>query len=285
MAEMQKLINELFGINNDTSAPIIITLIVFLSGYLIAYFIKFITGILNRRSQRKLFYELLDEIASCTLVQAKNFEKFVKTLEITFESGFELEREDINHLSNLNKLNFESIHKAFFTGIENWVFYRHSRNEFNKVWSGISKLNYWETIYYDEVNKFINKFNVYENKRNELLDKFRVMYDTYNQSINGVKVTKEFRDYFVELQEKVKKWSKIPNFIHYHIAQVNLVLPVIEHNNNHPEFEISLQLNNVLLEVSYYYENLKNLLETYKKLFQSYEKIYSGIGNTIKRYI
>lgn len=285
MTKLQEIINCLFGIGNETSAPIIITFIIFILGYLISYLVKFIENFLKRKSKRKLFFELLKEISKSASTQALNFKEFADTLVITYEKGFKLRRVNINHLSNLNKLDFETIHDAYFTGIENWIYFRHSRDEFNIVWSGISKLTYWEAVYRDEVDKFINKFNSYESKRNDLMDRFRIIYDTFIQSVNGKTVSKEYGIYINGLQSKILLWLNVPNNIHFYNAQHDLVLPLIEHNKQYPEYEISLQLNNVLLEASYYYDNLKRHLENYRELFLSYEKTYETVGQKINNYL
>lgn len=283
--EIQELVNNFFGIGNETSAPIIITIFVFALGIIINYLINLSEKIIKRNSTRKLFYEMLKEISRTTLSQAEIFKNFTKKLNIEYEDTFILKRQNINHLSNLNKLNFDTIHDSFFTGVENYFVFRHDREEFNKVWSEISNLTYWENQYRNDLDKFIDKFNEYENKRNDLLDTFKKTHDSIMINLKQTGTNERIDEYLVKFLKIIQDYQTVPNATHHFKAQNHFVLPLRKLYKEYMDFSFSIILNNHLLEASFYYDSLEKLLKVNEDLFESYSSLYDRIGETMKNYL
>ena len=285
MTEVQEIVNRIFSIGNETSAPIIITLFIFIVGILINYLINLIEKIIKRKSNRNLFRELLKEISKTTLKQADIFKEFSETLTVDYEDTFILKRENINHLSNLNKLSFDTIHESFFTGIENYFYFRHNREEFNRVWSGISNLTYWENYYRNDLNLFIDKFNNYENKRNDVLGSYNKSFASYILDIKDSDKSVRIKEYIDEYLETAEKYEKVSNRSHYHKAHIHLVKPLLNLNQKFIDISFCLALKNHLIEMSFYYENLEKLLKVYQNLFMNYYSVYRKIGLAIDDYL
>lgn len=177
MRTILEFVNRIFDIDNETSATVIITLTVFILGYFLNWIYRIVKAYNKRKAIRKLISDLLKEISKTSIVQAKHFIEFKNILTIEHFGVFDLKKTPINHLNNIIKIDFITIYDAFFTGLENLFFKKKKRMLFNKIWSHISTLIYWEQQYPKGLEAFIKKFNEYEDNRNENLERWRIVSD------------------------------------------------------------------------------------------------------------
>lgn len=276
-------LNNLFNIDNETSATIVITLTVFILGFIITWFINVLRKYFNRRRTRKLFLDLLKEIARTTLRQSNNFFDFSKKLTIENQDIFELDKSPINHLDNISRLSINSFHEAFFTGPENLCCRIIKQKAFNKIWIHISALSYWEQQYPNDLKEFINKFNNYEDKRNEELENWRKLSDELIFQVRQQGPTGRYLEYFTRYDEIVYGWQTAGQNTHYFTVQTDLIEPLRLLNRDFHDLPVVLVLNNPLLGVTNYYENLISTLRVYNRQFNSLGISYKNSSKMITK--
>ena len=74
-----EFINELFGIKNETSAPILITLLVFITGGIIGFVYNRIKSFRQRKDLREIFRVMLNEIINDCGIKERQTKKFYPT--------------------------------------------------------------------------------------------------------------------------------------------------------------------------------------------------------------
>jgi len=279
-----EFINSTFNIDNNTSATIVITLTVFLLGFIISWLKNSIKSLLKRNRIKKIFLDLLKEITETASKQSAFFKDFYESLYIENEDkAFRLKRIPINHLENIQKLNINSVYEAFFSGIENIFNKDTKRKAFNKCWLHINSLNYWEYRYPEEIQSFISKFNVYEEKRNDALEKWRVVsQEIFHQATKG-EIPKELAEYISRYDKIVYDWQTNGMNTHYYIVQNELIYPLISLNREYKQFHFVLLITNILLEVTNYYEDLVNTINFYREGFKIYYHTYRSSSKVLEK--
>lgn len=276
-------INNLFNIQNETSAPIIITLIVFILGYILTGIVNIIKSYFTRRSVRRLFSDLLLEIARTAMKQADYFKDFENRLSIENQDFFKLNKTPINHLDNISKLSINTFHEAYFTGFENICKGKIKQRAFNKTWIHISSLTFWEQRIPNEIKEFITKFNFYEDKRNEELENWRKISDQLIYTVQQQGVEGRLREYFSKYDKIVYGWQVAGQNTHYFVVQKDLIEPLRALNREYKELPFVLTLTNPLLGVTAYYDNLVRLLLANQKAYHSYYQSYRNAARLFSK--
>jgi len=276
-------LNELFNIDNETSATIVITLTVFILGFMITWFINALRKFFDRRRTRRLFFDLLKEIDRTALRQSYNFFEFGKKLTIEYQDIFELDKSPINHLDNISHLSINSLHEAFFIGFENLWCRKIRQKAFNKIWIHISALTYWEQQYPNDLKEFINKFNNYEDKRNEELENWRKVSEELIFQVRQQGATGLHLEYFTRYDRIVYGWQTAGQNTHYFTVQRDLIEPLRLLNRDFHDLPVVLVLNNPLLGVTNYYENLVSTLRVYNRQFNSLGISYKNSSKIIAK--
>lgn len=276
-------INNLFNIQNETSAPIVITLMVFILGFILTGFVNIFKSYLTRRSVRRLFTDLLLEISRTAMKQADYFKDFENRLKIENRDFFKLNKTPINHLDNISKLSINTFHEAYFTGFENICKGKIKQRAFNKTWIHISSLNFWEQRIPNEIKDFITKFNFYEDKRNEELENWRKISDQLIYTVQQQGVEGRLREYFSKYDKIVYGWQVAGQNTHYFVVQRDLIEPLRALNREYKELPFVLTLTNPLLGVTSYYDNLVSLLEVNQKAYHSYYQSYRNAARLISK--
>lgn len=285
MKRFIEFINELFSIQNETSATIVITLTIFILGFILTGVMNIIRAYNSRKSIRNLFIDLLIEVSKTALKQADYFKSFEDILSIENKDFFRLKKTPINHLDNLSKLSINAFHEAYFTGFEN-IFCRKIRQKaFNKIWIHISSLSFWEEKHHNELKDFINKFNSYENKRNDELETWRKISDQLIYMAQQQNVEGKLREYFTKYDKIVYTWQNAGQNTHYFVVQRDLIEPLRKLNREYKELPFVLTLTNPLLGVTSGYENLVSLLNVNKITYHSHYQSYKNSGRIIAKAI
>ena len=274
-------INKLFNIKNETSATIMITLGVFILGFILTGLVNVFRSYFNRQSIRRLFSDLLLEVSRTALKQSENFKVFAGNLNIEYKDVFKLNKTPINHLDNLSKLSINEFHKAYFTGFENTFKRKIRQKAFNKTWIHISSLSFWEQRQHAELKEFITKFNSYEDKRNEELEAWRKISDQLIYMVQQQGVEGRLKEYFTKYDKIVYGWQSAGQNTHYFVVQRDLIEPLRVLNREYKELPFVLTLTNPLLGVTNYYENLVGLLNVTQRAYYSYYRSYRNSGRLI----
>lgn len=263
-------LQDYFGVNQDTSATIITTLLVFIVGFILTVLSRAILAYLKRRSTRLLILNFITNYCDQIENQSKGFAKSSEQFRFKDKSNYTMRIRAFTQLDLGNSQVFE----AFFTGIENIVCKKESRNlkrkAFNKIWEILSSVEFWSKRSIDDLKLFNERNDNHQDLRNAAIDQHRrlferVMIETQNQTTNS----KDFFEYLTLYDKVISDYQKLPNLTFPKVAHENLVLPLRKLNSSYGKmgFLIALDLNDPLMTASHQYDNLENLLNEFRKLF------------------
>lgn len=209
MKEIIDCIKDTFGIDNNTTATILITISVFLIGLIFQALYHIIVNIIKRSRYRSMFIHLLEEISKSSYKQGEFFKDFAKTLDIKYVGHFNLNTATLSYLSTYEKLDFEILYSAFFHGIEN-LFSRRKLKAFAKAHTALSKTVGIENKYPEDLKNFITKFNGYEDKWNDSIEMvrqgFEGIFAQIKQTPQIVQNSLEAR-FFTEMDKIIYGWQ------------------------------------------------------------------------------
>lgn len=265
-----------FSIDDNTSATIIITLTVFILGYIIMGLAKSISAYINRIKYRNLFKEMINEIARCAEIQSDNINKLIGTINIANNGYFNLKKQNINLLNNFNQISFESFYGAYFKGIEN-LFNRKKIIYFNKTFGIIDALTKNEIQILIELDKCVNNFNKHADNWNDSTEKVKLSIEDMNLYLDGQDVPIYVAEFFQQIDKLISDWQKFENPTRYDIVYNNLIKPIIKlyNENKHVDLvKISKSLLDRLMDSEYNYQSMCKSLEFYRELFSNFESRY-----------
>lgn len=292
---LQDWMNNVFGINNETSAPIIITVSIFIFSYLIKWISDSFRKLVRRENIRRITFNSINAISKSIEKQANNFTEYSSNLNVqNTDQVFGLKREEIQESEIFEKLDYVILYNSFFTGIENW--FKDDKNRlklFSKMMAIVNSFRETEIRYPKQIDEFLQRFNNYENKRNEIVENFRRHYDSIIASTDGQKVPRLIGDYLVSMDSVGVVWQQKQHRTHYYVMNEYYINPLIEISREvvNRKLDMSDPVNislkrlaqenlNYLLGASHQYENLKTTLENYSDVFKGHEKHHTS--NIIK---
>lgn len=278
-------ISDLFNIDNNTTATIVITIAVFLTGLAFQGLFSFIKNLSIRCRKRRFFIHVLDKTGQASLKQGNLFNDFSKKLAISYVGNFELSTITFPYLSTFDKIDFELVYNAFFNGPEN-LCSQYKTKAFTKAYSIISRIQSIESKYPTDLQKFIDKFNGYEDKWYNAVELIRQQYEQILGSSTEITVTNPLvADFLTRMDGIISSWQRQINYTHYSTEFNSLVNPLYNLLKE-PQFESialrSKQLLNLLIEAQGHYQNMVSLLENYSSLYQLYGRIYCNSLRIIK---
>lgn len=275
MKSIQNYFSLNFNIDNNTSATILITLLVFLCGILATWFAKFIYGFITRKENRKLLIILVDQVVDSNRKQSLQFNNAWNRISIeSYKTGLGMKRASFHFSEILNQLGYNNCYFAFFNGVEN-IPNRLFKNSyklkaFMKLWEIINACEFWVDKAFNDAENIFDKINYYGDLRNEALDNFRKIIDRYKIEWATIGVSHDHLQYIVELDSILVNWQNAKDCRTPFVAQNQLIEPTLKLNRKFQNLSIILEINDYLLKASFYYENMQNCILTFRKQFVIY---------------
>lgn len=280
---MTRIIEFLFSISRDTAVTLIVTLIVFTVGIIIAEFIKGVNNYRNRRNYRRIFKEMLSEISDSSIIQSENFKKFTLQLDTDYEGHFSMPTKNIDLLYNFRKISFETFYNSYFNGIEN-LKNRKKLESFNITFGTIDYLVKSEDFYHKQLKEFNDTYNQHLINFNDELEKARFMYENIFVSINGKQLPEEINLFYKTFEGIISKWQNkkktLPSFTYN-----KLIKPLLDFANEDSSkifIQNHLTLINSLSLAAYHYKNIEKTFDFYQELFNNYALQYRNAGELLK---
>lgn len=276
MENLIQFLKTLFNIDNNTVATLIITLTVFIFGFILTGLSRSIAAYRYRRNYRKIFKEMIIEIIRCTRIQSNNLKNLAETLNIENDDYFKFKKQNINLLNNFNQIPFDTFYSAYFKGIEN-ICHRKKLIAFNKVFGLIDSLLKNESQTIIELNKCLDDFNKHNDKWNDSTEKVRLNIENIRLELDGQSIPKNIADFFQAIDQTVFNWQNLKNRSHYHVVYSQLILPILDSyvkNEVNDVIRISKTLLDNLMDSEYHYQSMDKTLKFNRILFANFEYQY-----------
>lgn len=269
-------INRTFGIDNSVSIPTIISIIVFLTGGIASFLFLRITEYRKRKTLRKTFVLLINEVIKNLKRKEQNLKEFYPQISLTHEEGWFLPHKTVSYLDTIFEMDFNSLYHAFRK-----KFYwrccpaQISTKAFHRVWGILRDLKFLEQSINQHIDGLPQRFGKYHERYGDKLDTFRKFHDELAAKTEGMVVTDENKEEaeYLQAQDRIwYDWQQLDesNRTHFHTTYTNLVVPSLALNKKYQQLPYILDSNNILLECTHQYIEIENTLRVYNKVFKDY---------------
>lgn len=271
---MIEWLNNQFGIKNEISAPIIISVIVFIVGGIAQLITKIIVSSISRKRTRQTFYTLLNKTIKDITFKEKNLFIFYPDLNIKFKGNWLLKYKILGYLNNLFSLSFQETYFAFKKK-PSLFFWKYKKRDdaFHTIWECLNNLKFLEERIESDLSNFQNTFNGFHKEYNSAMNEFVKYNDESNASYNGIEETEENSrdiDYLIKKQSIWQKWFDLgePDRIGYFSTYNNIVLPILELNKEYTDIDLTRISNSLLVKCLHLYAEMENCLNTNRNKFK-----------------
>ena len=270
-----------FGIDNNTAATILITLLVFVTGILLNEIRKLISSIYKNFRIRQMLRGTLLEVSNSCQRQATEFQNFLPQLSPEHQGVFNLKMNAITHLDSIEKIPFENLYSSIFS-------YRFPINNqfrtrsFNSIFNSIALLKNMELRYPEDMKLFIEKYTAFEDQWNSNLEGLRRLVDEIVLLTNNQQVPQNLADYLQTLDQIWVNWQQLENRTSFDNVRQHLLQPLRNLNRNSQGIRFITQINNFILGAEHAYTNLTGWLTVNQEKYRSFYFNYRLISRRLR---
>lgn len=139
---MIQWINKIFGIKNEISVPLLISVIIFIAGGIFKILSGSVVNFFSRLRTRQTFYALLIKTQKDLLTKEKNMFNFYPKFNIQHKGNWKLDFKILGYLPNLLAIDFKEL---YFSYRKKWsiVFWKYKKKDeaFHLIWQCLNNLN------------------------------------------------------------------------------------------------------------------------------------------------
>lgn len=258
---MQEYLNKSFNIDYNNSATIIITVFIFLCGLIFQLFFNYIKIYYSKKRTRKFFKYSVNEFHKKVSNQADEYKRISKSLKFNSDYSFDFKRTTISSIGIFQTLNQEKTFDSYFVGFDRSLKCNRKLKlkAFNKVWGAINSVEFWHDNSFSNREQFISKYNLLNDKRNTSIEKLRQLLEVELFKYNK-KSTDAVSDYIKKYDLIFQNWQTLNDRTRPDIIHRQLILRIRILNRKYQHFELVDLTNNLLLEASFNYLELRTLL-------------------------
>ena len=269
---MQEYLMREFGIDENTSATIVITLLIAALGIAINLVYQFSSKLIKRWQRRRIFFISVKRYSHQISKQAIGYSQTADKFTFENQEGFGFTRTDLFPSQVLSDLGYKETYEACFSGIENTLKCKNKLRlkAFNKIWECVHSTDYLHNKSFDGMDKFIEQYNTTNTARNVALTAHQKYWEPIILATDGETVERNIGTYLQGCDRVHVEWQNTEKRTRPDIVQRKLVLPLRIHNRKYKAQEIAQVMNYNLLTASAEYENQRTLLRGNKRQFKIY---------------
>ena len=285
-----EFINELFGIENETSAPILITLLVFITGGIIGFIYNRIKLYRQRKDLREIFRVMINEIINDCGTKERQTKKFYPTLTTEHREHWSLSFTRINYLNTVFELEFHQVFQAFESFINwSWSDRKLKKEAFHKIYSNLDNIRYFEEFIKPDIEKFIIDFNSHHVKYKDSISNFNEMVDGLRFDLQPtlplISGRSSIDDYAIETEKIWQKWLAIDEKerVHYKTTYDMLIEPTLTLNRKAFGLHFTLEMNKHLMECKTQIIEMENILKRGHLTFKNHSFNYRSTRRILQK--
>ncbi|HEY6144032.1 MAG TPA: hypothetical protein VIV55_11515 [Flavobacterium sp.] len=272
---IQKFIEQLFNIDSNTSATIIITVIVFALGYIFTSLGKIISKYSIRKANRKIFIKNLESLIISLNKRREVIEIQLIHLNIKTFTVVPISKIQFFQISILNSMTYKETFECFFTGFEN-ILYSSKTSKlrskcFIKVWENMSNIEFWENKMYEQMKPAQDEIN----RLNEILTKplteMRILYTELLSNVNNPAIKPLEKEFLIEVKSIINTWLTQENIDHGYTVNEFLSKKFISLSSKYEEIQSAKKLKEHSVLASYSYGNIVRVNESIQRSLKDYD--------------
>lgn len=283
---IQKFIEQLFNIDSNTSATIIITVIVFSLGYIFTSFGKMISKYSVRKANRKIFIKNLETLNNSLKKRREVVEIQLGHLSVKTFTVIPVSKIQFFQIAILNSMTYKETVESFFTGIENITCNQKAeklKNKcFIKVWENMSNIEFWENNMYEQMKNTQDEINRLNEILANPLTEMRILYTELLSNLNNSTIQTLEKEFIIEVKAIIETWVIQKNINHGHTVNEFLSQKFISLCNKYEEVPSARQLKEHSVLASYWYENIILINEGIQKSLKDYDTSLSYFMRSTK---
>jgi hypothetical protein len=291
LSDLQNKINEIFHIQSATSAPILISLGIFIFGLIFTELVKCIAAYNKRKTTRQIFLQGLALLSKGVERQGKAY--FVLSEQIRFKGlkdkrNYTLGKVEIHQLRTLEQIGYESIFKAFFTGFENLSIgsncLKMRVKAFNKIWEAIEIVRTWQEKLLNDGEVFMERLNSANSLREKAIEEYLnyVAPQLHSASRSGVNAHSILGKYFYGIDNILINWQHQADKGNPFVMHRSLVLPVrILDRKFSNQLDLVHTSSKHLMQASIGYQEMKKVISTYKQVYYEQSRMFLKLAKLI----
>lgn len=266
---IQQLAN-LLSCKTDTIITIITTLTVFVSGVSVNLIIIRINKAVKRLNYRIFFREIIEDIILYTSKQAKEFDRFDKTLKMDNQNNFILNRKIENSLNTFDKIPIEKIYDSFFCGLT--INKKKRRKYLRSILNNTQIIKDISFNLSSVIKEMITDFNKHEEVWNKCIDEIRKEYDVLKQQHLAQTINQEHLALFYDFDKMFSDWVSIDDRRNRVIIKEKII-DNIKYNMiiKYKSLQLVIKIENSIIEAISAYENMDAILKLYFEIFSDYK--------------
>jgi hypothetical protein len=280
-------LNITFGVKNEISAPIFVTIIVFITGFILQGIIKNIAIIYKQYLLRKTVRQILKTIIPKLKIKSLCISAFEKDLSIDSGSLKVHSIKMITNLDSLMSIGYMQIQQAFTSFPYGILKKRLIINSINKISSTIELVKFHETAYDDHFKSFSQELATKSKNFIDRFENFRafvflLMDKCYREQNNLIPSDRILADKIMAILEK---WNSRKDRLGPFTKYTYFIAPALEVCNCSPKSKTVVDLYNLLIPLQEDYFSLNFVFFKQKKVLNfyatSYNKAYNDLSSRI----
>ncbi len=278
---IQEFLNRAFHIDNNTSATIIITIVVFGLGQILISIVKLINSESNKVQTRALFSEGLEALIRASKIQARVYREVSDkiSLDLALMPGFTKVSYNVTRI--LEELEFRDVYSAYNSSlVKNQFIKKIRRKAINKAYYIQANVAYINDMAYKQFADYLNNLNSAAKEKNTAV--FELM--KYMNDLDGKQVPLDNKE-FAEGLSKI--WSD-DNFSGEKSArQFNraVIIPLRLHTRKFKHLPLAKDVQERLMMVSYHYAAMYGLTRGIKRQLSGFSRGSSENIRLLKKCI
>lgn len=283
-------INNIFGIKNEISVPILISLIVFITGSFGRIAVNSYINYSSRHQIRISFRNIINEIKIKSKTKSEHVNQFINSINIGYDGNWKLKFTRITYLELAFNQDFNAIYYSFLILFKFRQKRKLRQKAFNRVWALLESLKFNENRIIKDFEDFANTFSRYETSYYKNLEELRqenekLMHPYIGKKLLKSDFTEDFFNYIIARDKIFKFWQDIDEKKRRQrmIVFENLVNPLYQLNLKNQQIELTLKQNTILLAIIHEYEQMTNYLSVNKQIFYNHFIIYKTSDRLLRK--
>lgn len=260
---MIEFINHIFEVNNEISVPIVISIIIFLTGGFSKFMYDFISNYKNKRDDRKNYIILIEEVIKELQKRIDDLSHYRKKLIDPNFDGDYLKYSNLSSLNTFSLIDFNSLVKTFsndkITVLRLYSLcinlQKGEDNVHNNLIEKFGDSNNYKELYFDSINVFIENYDKFFIKNEKNINVFDYHKKT-SILLNNFK-------------------NDITNKMFINSIQNEIIDPIYNITIEFPQNIECIEIFDNLNEIRKYYRKIQYSKTNLKFILSHYNKVYN----------
>lgn len=268
------------SVKSDTIVTVLFSFLIFTAGVLV----KIVFGLIQKHYERKriraYFKHIIENIVEYTRKQIEPFDRIISALQMKNHEMIYFTSISANSLNLFEKLSFNKVYDAFFSGIVSNQ--KKRREAFNQLQNKSELIRQINNKLSTDISELENKFHIYEQGWNNEIDRIREFFDNIRQQHFSGSIDPKLSGFVLNLNEIFSEWAKQDDRANRAIVKEFIVDNLdSDFYRQYKDLKEAMVLQNYSISALMFYKNMENIYNSYSELFTQYRSDYLDYQITI----